>query len=99
MDLFENISAEKYSVDTPLAEKMRPEDFSDFYGQSELVSENSPLRKLIAGDRIPSIIFWGPPGTGKTTLSTDPHRPLIGDDEHGWSDNGIFNLRGGVMLR
>ncbi len=57
------------NVFIPLAEKMRPSSLDDFYGQEEIVGKNSPIRKMIETDNISSMIFWGPPGVGKTTLA------------------------------
>ena len=53
----------------PLADRMRPQDFSDFVGQEEVLAEGQPLRVAIEKDRVPSLILWGPPGSGKTTLA------------------------------
>ncbi|MFL6262129.1 MAG: replication-associated recombination protein A [Thermoanaerobaculia bacterium] len=54
---------------SPLAERMRPRDLSEVVGQEKVVGEGGFLRRAIAADRVPSLIFWGPPGTGKTTLA------------------------------
>src|SRR5689334_6880144 len=53
----------------PLAERMRPRSFDDLVGQDEVVGPGRPLRKAIEQDELSSVIFWGPPGCGKTTLA------------------------------
>lgn len=58
-----------YPMSSPLAERLRPQTLDDFVGQQHLVGKGSVLRKMIDMGRIPSIIFWGPPGVGKTTLA------------------------------
>jgi putative ATPase len=67
MDLFTHAAAEDHSRE-PLAERMRPQTLAEFVGQEHLTGEGKFLRKAISSDQIPSLILWGPPGTGKTTL-------------------------------
>ena len=59
----------KYQT-TPLAERLRPTSLDQYIGQEHLVGENAVLRRAIESGRIPSMIFWGPPGVGKTTLAS-----------------------------
>jgi putative ATPase len=56
-------------VEPPLAERMRPRGFEEFVGQEEITAPDRPLRRAIEADRLSSVIFWGPPGSGKTTLA------------------------------
>lgn len=76
MDLFDlNGNEEKAK---PLAERMRANNLNDFIGQKHIVAEGSLLRRAIALDRLGSCIFWGPPGTGKTTLAN-----IVASTTHG----------------
>ena len=56
-------------ITTPLAERMRPETFDDYVAQTKIVGKGTPLRRVIESGYLPSMIFWGPPGSGKTTLA------------------------------
>ncbi|MEK7545899.1 MAG: replication-associated recombination protein A [Patescibacteria group bacterium] len=69
MDLFDLKDKVEMKKQAPLAELMRPETLDDFVGQDELVGPGSPLRTLLELDAIPSMVLWGPPGVGKTTLA------------------------------
>jgi len=68
-DLFEHQFEKQKGKEAPLAARMRPAAFDDFVGQEHLVGKGHALRKAIESGQLPSIILWGPPGSGKTTLA------------------------------
>ncbi len=69
MDLFEHQFEEQKLHEAPLATRMRPNSLNAFVGQEHLLGKGRVLRKAIEADRVPSMILWGPPGCGKTTLA------------------------------
>jgi putative ATPase len=69
MDMFDHFSAEVAAAARPLAERMRPRNLEEFIGQEGVVGPGTLLREAIRQDRIFSMILWGPPGSGKTTLA------------------------------
>ncbi|RLC73371.1 MAG: replication-associated recombination protein A, partial [Chloroflexi bacterium] len=69
MDLFDLQREKQLEQEAPLAARMRPRNFAEFVGQGHLVGEGRILRQVIEQDELPSLIFWGPPGSGKTTLA------------------------------
>ena len=69
LDLFSDKMSRQLSRQAPLADRMRPRDLSEFVGQEEVVGRGKVLRLAVEQDRIPSMILWGPPGSGKTTLA------------------------------
>ena len=69
MELFPPEKTVSYDAMAPLADRMRPARIDEFMGQEHLLDKGKLLRKIIDGDELHSLIFWGPPGTGKTTLA------------------------------
>ena len=69
MDLFTQAALQALRDQAPLAARLRPRTLDDIVGQSHLLGADGPLRRLIESDRLSSIILWGPPGTGKTTIA------------------------------
>lgn len=70
MDLFSSAASERRQKEAPLAARMRPRTLEEFLGQDQVVGEGRLLRRSIQADRLGSMIFYGPPGSGKTTLAT-----------------------------
>lgn len=68
-DLFTHAALQVLRDQAPLAARLRPRTLNDIVGQDHLLGEHGPLRRLIESDRLSSIILWGPPGTGKTTIA------------------------------
>ena len=68
-DLFSAAVADRLRAQAPLAARLRPRTLDEIVGQEHLIAQGAPLRKLIEADRLSSVILWGPPGTGKTTLA------------------------------
>jgi len=69
LDLFDIETSKEEEIARPLADRIRPRSLDEFMGQVHIVGEGSVLREAIAGDRVFSMILWGPPGCGKTTLA------------------------------
>ena len=67
--LFDGEASESTEVAGPLADRLRPRSLDEVVGQEQLIGEDGFLRRAIDADRVPSIIFWGPPGSGKTTMA------------------------------
>jgi putative ATPase len=68
-DLFDSVLEKRLNAEAPLADRLRPSAWDEFFGQEEVIGPDKPLRQLIERDEVPSLILWGPPGSGKTTLA------------------------------
>ena len=94
MTLFDHESQRRLQSQAPLAARMRPRSLDDFVGQEHIIGPGCVLRKSIESDQLPSVILWGPPGTGKTTLA----RIMAGQTKSHFSSvsavtSGVADLR------
>src|SRR5690242_17743345 len=69
MDLFASAAEERLNSRAPLAARLRPRNLDEVVGQRDLLGDGRPLRLLIESDRLTSVVLWGPPGTGKTSIA------------------------------
>ena len=69
MDLFDHAGRQQREKEAPLAARMRPRTFDEFVGQEHVIGPGRALRRAIEADQLPSLLLWGPPGSGKTTLA------------------------------
>jgi putative ATPase len=92
MDMFEQQFEKDRLKEAPLAARMRPTSFDEFVGQEHIVGKDRVLRRAIESNRLPSIVLWGPPGSGKTTLAyiiastTDSHFSPVSATSAGVAD-------------
>lgn len=93
--MFDALMPEEQPMSQPLAERLRPETLDDYVGQRHLIAPGMALRRLIENDLISSMIFWGPPGVGKTTLARIiAHRTKAAFVDFSAVTSGIKEIRG-----